>query len=66
MESLEPHLWNGNVESAQMVMDVFKLQLEGESISPEKNKLLKAVQDFAGYVAANAEFLPNYGDRLSK
>ena len=25
--------------------------------------LLKAVQDFAGYIAANADFIPDYGDR---
>jgi len=63
LESLEHHLWNGNVGPAQTVMDVLKLQLEGESISPERKKLLKAVQDFAGYIVANADFIPDYGDR---
>jgi hypothetical protein len=40
-----------------------KLQLEGKTISMERSKLLKAVQDFAGYIAANVEFIPDYGDR---
>jgi hypothetical protein len=63
LESLKHHLWNGNVGPAQAVIDVLKLQLEGESISPERKKLLKALQEFAGYIVANAEFIPDYGDR---
>ena len=63
LESLGHHLWNGNVGPAQVVIDVLKLQLAGEAIGLERKKLLKAVQDFAGYVAANAELIPDYGDR---
>jgi hypothetical protein len=63
LESLKHHLWNGNVGRAQTLIDVLKLQLEGESIRPERKKLLKAVQEFAGYIAANADFIPDYGDR---
>jgi hypothetical protein len=61
--SLKHHLWNGNVGPAQTVIDVLKLLLEGDPISPERKKLLKAVQEFAGYIAANADFIPDYGDR---
>jgi hypothetical protein len=63
LESLNHHLWNGNVGKAQTLIDVLKLQLEGERIGMERKKLLKAVQDFAGYIFANAEFIPDYGDR---
>jgi hypothetical protein len=63
LESLNHHLWNGNVGKAQTLIDVLKLQLEGERIGMERKKLLKAVQDFAGYILANAEFIPDYGDR---
>jgi hypothetical protein len=61
LESLNHHLWNGNVVKSQTLIDVLKLQLEGETI--RRKKLLKAVQDFAGYIAANVEFIPDYGDR---
>jgi hypothetical protein len=61
--TLNHHLWNGNVGKAQTLIDVLKLQLEGERIGMERKKLLKAVQDFAGYIFANAEFIPDYGDR---
>jgi len=63
LESLKHHLWNGNVGPAQTLINVLKLQIEGESISLERKKLLKAVQEFAGYIAANADFIPDYGDR---
>jgi hypothetical protein len=63
LESLEHHLWNGNVGPAQTLIDVLTLQLHGEAISLERKKLLKAVQDFDGYIAANADFIPDYGDR---
>lgn len=63
LTSLEHHLWNGNVGPAQTVMDILKLQLEGEAISLERKKLLKTVQHFARYILANADFIPDYGDR---
>lgn len=63
LESLKHHLWNGNVGPAQTVIDVLKLLLARDTISPERKKLLKAVQEFAGYIAANADFISGYGDR---
>ncbi len=32
-------------------------------MSPERKKLLKALEEFDGYIAANREFIPDYGDR---
>jgi hypothetical protein len=63
LESLKHHLWNGNVGPAQTLIDVLKLELEGASVSAERKKLLRAVQEFEGYIAANADFIPDYGDR---
>jgi len=63
LESLKHHLWNGNVGPAQTVIDVLKFQLEGEAINAERKKLLKAAREFEGYIAANAGFIPDYGDR---
>jgi hypothetical protein len=36
LESLEHHLWNGNVGPAQTVIDVLKLLVETETMSPER------------------------------
>src|ERR1035437_3310200 len=63
LESLKHHLWNGNVGPAQTVIEVLKLQVEAETMSPERKKLLKALEEFDGYIAANREFIPDYGDR---
>lgn len=30
----------------------------------KRNKLLKAVREFGGYIFANKRFIPNYGDRF--
>src|ERR1035438_1982271 len=30
---------------------------------PERKKLRKAIEDFGGYIAANSDFIPDYGDR---
>ena len=48
---------------AQTVIDVLKLLVEAETMSLERKKLLKAVEDFGGYIAANRDFIPDYGDR---
>jgi len=31
--------------------------------SPEQRKLLKAIREFGGYIAANKLYIPNYGAR---
>jgi len=63
LKSLEHHLWNGNVGPAQTIIDVLKLLVEAETMSLERKKLLKAIEDFGGYIAANRDFIPDYGDR---
>ena len=65
LESIKHHLWNGNVGKALALAltDVLKIQLEGEHICPEQRKLLNAVEDLVGYVTANQDYIPDYGDR---
>lgn len=52
-ESLKHHLWNGSVGPVEMVIDVPKLRLRGSRSA--RKKLLKAVQEFAVYIAASNE-----------
>jgi hypothetical protein len=37
--------------------------LDGEQISPERQKLLRAIREFGNYIAANQACIPDYGDR---
>ena len=63
IESIKHHLWNGNVGKALALIDVLKIQLEGEHLCPEQKKLLNAMLDLAGYVTSNQDYIPDYGDR---
>ncbi len=64
LESLKWNLWHGNVHRAlQLVEDLdWDLELVAEG-SEKARKLQKAVREFGGYITANREFIPNYGDR---
>ena len=37
--------------------------LDGEQISPERQKLLRTIRDFGNYIATNHAYIPDYGDR---
>jgi hypothetical protein len=63
LESIKWHLWNGNVDQALELVDGVTVQLGGERISAERQKLFKAVREFGAYIAANHAFIPDYGDR---
>ena len=64
LESLKWNLWHGNVYRAQQLIEGLEWDLEPTGESSEKaKKLLKAVREFAHYLMANREFIPNYGDR---
>jgi len=39
------------------------MDLDVEGAGPEQRKLLKAVSAFGGYIGANADSIPNYGER---
>jgi hypothetical protein len=63
LERVKWFLWHGNVQEAletiEDIEDALDLSQEGES----RRKLVKAVREFCGYIEANQNFIPNYGDR---
>ena len=64
LERVKWFLWHGNVQGALDTIEDVEAELEllprdGES----RKKLLKAVREFRGYIEANQDFIPNYGDR---
>ena len=63
LESLKWHLWNGNVDQALRLIDGLKAILDGEQISPERQKLLRTIREFGNYIATNQAYIPDYGDR---
>src|SRR5260370_10844749 len=63
-ERVKWFLWRGNVAGALDTIEDIEDELDllpkdGES----RKKLLKAVREFRGYIEANQNFIPNYGDR---
>ena len=63
-ERVKWFLWHGNVAGALDTIEDIEDELDllpkdGES----RKKLLKAVREFSGYIEANQNFIPNYGDR---
>jgi hypothetical protein len=56
-------LWNGNVDQALRLVDGLKTMLDGEQISPERQKLLRTIREFGNYIASNQVYIPDYGDR---
>jgi hypothetical protein len=63
LESLKWHLWNGNVDPALKLVSGLQVLLTREHASAERQRLLKAIREFGGYIAANQAFIPDYGDR---
>ena len=64
LERVKWFLWHGNVVRALDTIEDIEGELDflphdGES----RRKLLKAVREFRGYIEANQNFIPNYGDR---
>src|SRR5262245_2907649 len=63
LDRLKWALWHGNVYKALRKIESLEMDLEAMEESPEQRKLLKAVREFGGYIAANKPYIPNYGDR---
>lgn len=63
LERLKWSVWHGNVYKALQKIDHLEMDLETIEESPEQRKLLKAIREFGGYIAANKPYIPNYGDR---
>ena len=67
LERMKWFLWHGNVAGALDTIEDIEYELDllpknGES----RKKLVKAVREFRGYVEANQNFIPNYGDRYRR
>jgi hypothetical protein len=64
LESIKWYLWHGNVFCALKRLDSLEFDLtcfeEDDSVIA---KLWKAVDEFQGYIKANQQFIPNYGER---
>ncbi|MGH3492686.1 MAG: hypothetical protein ACRDRL_32755 [Sciscionella sp.] len=56
-------LRHGNVFRALQAVDGFSIDLETLDTGDEPSKLLKAVHEFDSYLRANAERIPNHGER---
>jgi len=56
-------LWHGNVFRALQTVGDITLDLETLHPGDEPGKLLTAVREFDSYLRANAERIPNYGER---
>ncbi len=63
LERLKWYLWHGNVFLALQTITYIQLDVDSVDVSPEQRKLSKAVAEFAGYIRANATWIPNYGER---
>ena len=64
LERVKWHLWNGNVNPAlELISNLQLLLAANEQAGPERQKLLKTMREFGGYIAANQAFIPDYGDR---
>ena len=63
LQRLKWFCWHGNVFRALQTIDdlIFDLDITGPS--PERARLLQAVREFDSHIRANAERIPNYGER---
>jgi len=63
LERLKWFLWHGNVFRALQVVADLEIGLDVDDAGPGRRKLVKALGEFGGYIGANTEWIPNYGER---
>jgi hypothetical protein len=63
LERLKWFLWHGNVFRALHTVEDITADLETLHPDGKPTKLLKTVREFDSYLRANAERIPNYGER---
>jgi hypothetical protein len=63
LERLKWFLWHGNAFRALQVIGDLKVDLDIADSTPQERKLYKALAEFGHYIAANAAWIPNYGER---
>lgn len=59
LESLKWFLWHGNTFRAEQILDDLQVDLDTEDSGPEQSKLAKNLAEFAGYIRANTDRIPN-------
>jgi len=64
LESVKWNLWHGNVPHALQRISDIEDDLDMLEENPaNKKKLQKSAKELFGYISANRNFIPNYGDR---
>ncbi len=64
LQRLKWFCWHGNVFRALQTVDDLLIDLDTAEPAPiEQARLLKAVHEFDAYLRANADRIPNYGER---
>jgi hypothetical protein len=63
LERLKWFCWHGNVFCTLQIIDDILVDLDTAEAGPEQARLLKAVCEFDSYIRANADRIPNYGER---
>jgi len=63
LERLKWLLWHGNTFRAERVLSWLEDDLDSEDPGEAQRKLAKYLVEFAGYIRANATWIPNYGER---
>jgi hypothetical protein len=63
LERLQWLLWPGNTFRAEQVLDDLDVDLDSEDPGETQRKLAKYLAEFTGYIRANADRIPNYGER---
>ena len=63
LQRLKWFCWHGNVFRALQTTDDLIFDLDITEPCPEQARLLKAIREFDSYIRANAERIPNYGER---
>ena len=63
LERLKWFCWHGNVFRALQIIDDILVDLDTAEAGPEQARLLRAVCESGSYIRANADRIPNYGER---
>lgn len=63
LENLKWQLWNGNLLPVLQILDSMQIRLDLDQISEKRGRLLEAVRDFGNHIAANQQYIVDYGDR---
>jgi hypothetical protein len=62
LERIKWFCWHGNAYRALQIIEDLAVDLDIDGPSVSQTKLLKAVREFGGYLAANTGRIPNHGD----